>query len=292
VRPPLQQRDEQAGRERVACGGAVDGVHARRLRTGDLLPVVEQHGSLGAERHGDETVAPCEHLQLVAVDDGEVGIDGERPRRRGVEAEEPARLLPRCEDGCVRHLELAEDGVRRLQLHSAELGVRPGSDDDLVLAGGVDEDQRHPRGRVGALRLYGQPLLPRQRLVGQRVAADAADERDVGAEPRRRDGLVGPLAAGDPAERRVGDGLAGAGQPAAARDQVEVHRPDDDDRGAIHPPDRDQAAMARRSPTVEPSSVSRRSNSPAHSDDASGAESILAASVRLWSARTSTASSR
>ena len=53
-----------------------------------------------------------------------------------------------------------------------------------------------------------------------------------------------------------------------------------------------QAASARRSSTVEPRSVSRRSNSPAQSEDRSGAASRLAAVERPSRARTSTASSR
>ena len=54
----LEQRDEQAGGERVAGGGAVDGVDLRRLGARDLLAVLEQHRALGAERDGDEAVAP------------------------------------------------------------------------------------------------------------------------------------------------------------------------------------------------------------------------------------------
>jgi Glycosyl hydrolase family 99 len=53
-----------------------------------------------------------------------------------------------------------------------------------------------------------------------------------------------------------------------------------------------QAASARRSSTVEPSNVSRRSKSPAQRDDRSGAAPKLAAVPRPSSARTRTASSR
>ncbi len=53
-----------------------------------------------------------------------------------------------------------------------------------------------------------------------------------------------------------------------------------------------QAASARRSSTVEPSSVSRRSKRPAQSDERSGVLSRRAASARPSSARTRTASSR
>ena len=53
-----------------------------------------------------------------------------------------------------------------------------------------------------------------------------------------------------------------------------------------------QAARARRSSTVDPSSVSRRSKRPAQRDDRSGTASRLAAVASPSSARTSTASSR
>ena len=60
-----------------------------------------------------------------------------------------------------------------------------------------------------------------------------------------------------------------------------------------HPlPSVSYAARARRSSTVEPSNVSRRSKRPAHSDERSGELSRRAASARPSSARTSTASSR
>jgi hypothetical protein len=53
-----------------------------------------------------------------------------------------------------------------------------------------------------------------------------------------------------------------------------------------------QAARARRSSTVDPRSVSRRSKSPAQSEERSGTASRLAAVARPSRARTSTASSR
>ena len=53
----LEQRDEQAGGERVAGGRAVDGVDLRRLGARHLLPVLEQHRALGAERERDQAVA-------------------------------------------------------------------------------------------------------------------------------------------------------------------------------------------------------------------------------------------
>ena len=93
---PLEQRDEEAGGEGVAGGRAVDRVDGRRLGAGDLLPVLEQHRALGAERDRDEAVAAPQRLELVAVDDREVGRRASiGARRRRVEAEEPCRLLAR-----------------------------------------------------------------------------------------------------------------------------------------------------------------------------------------------------
>ena len=47
----------------------------RRAR--DLLAVVEQVRALGAVRHGDEPVAARQRVELVAVDDGQVRVDGD-----------------------------------------------------------------------------------------------------------------------------------------------------------------------------------------------------------------------
>ena len=46
----LEQRDDEAGGERVAGGRAVDGLHARRRGARDLAAVLEQDRALGAER--------------------------------------------------------------------------------------------------------------------------------------------------------------------------------------------------------------------------------------------------
>ena len=93
------------------------------------------------------------------------------------------------------------------------------------------------------------------------------------AEPGAGDGLVRALAALDAGERRAGDGLPRPRQPLDPRDEVEVDAADDGDA-------RRSGASARRSSTVEPSRVSRRSNRPAQSDEASGGASSRAASER------------
>ncbi len=231
---PLEPRDEQAGGERVSGGGAVDGVDRRRLGAGDLLPVLEQDRALGAERDGDDAVAPPQHLELVAVDDGQVGVDVDRPCGRGVEAEEAGRPLPRAAHGLVRDLELRQHGVARRQLEVLQLGVRAGRDRDLVLAARVDEDQRDAGRSLDARGGERQPLFGRQRLVGEDVRPDRADERHLRPEPRAGDGLVRALAALDARKRGVGDRLPRPRQPLDAGDEVEVDAADDGDRGPAH----------------------------------------------------------
>ena len=210
--PALEERDEQARREGIAGSCAVDGIDPRGLRARDLLPVLEQQRSLGAERHRHEPVAPLQQLELVAVHDRQVGVDVDRPRRGGVQAEETGRLLPRADDGGVRHLELAEHGVALGQLESAELRVRARSDDDLVLAGRIDEDHRHACRRRDPGRPNVESFLARQRLLGEGVVPDGAHEAHVGPEPRAGDGLVRALPAGHALERRAGHGLPRPGQ--------------------------------------------------------------------------------
>ena len=109
----LEQRDEQACGERVSCRGSVDGVDRRRSGACSLLAVVEEDSALFAQRERDEAVAPHERFELVPVDDRQVGIDGDRPGRCGVEAEEADALLPGGKNRLVGHLELTQDGVVR-----------------------------------------------------------------------------------------------------------------------------------------------------------------------------------
>ena len=148
----------------------------------------------------------------------------------------------------------------------------------------------------------------RQRLVRERVVSHGCDQANLGAEPGGSESLVGALTARNAGEGRAGDSLARPRQTLAPRDEIEVDRPDDRDPRRHSPScqleagdfgqtvrsDRTcrYAASARTSSTVEPSSVSRRSNSPAQRDVRSGARSRRAASVSPSSARTRTASSR
>ena len=70
----LEERDDEAGGERVAGAGAVDGLDGRRLGARDLRPVLEQDRSFGAERQTDESAAVAERLELEPVDDRQLGV--------------------------------------------------------------------------------------------------------------------------------------------------------------------------------------------------------------------------
>ena len=188
----LEQRDEQAGREGVARGRAVDRFDDGRDGACDLLPVLQQQRPLGAERHRDEPVSARQRLELEAVDDRQVGIHLHGPRGRGVQAEDSRARLPRRLDRVIGDLELTEDGVVLGKRHRGELGVGAWRDDDLGLAAGVDEDHRDP-GRtlqVGEVERDTGLAEPCERLLRERVAPHRPDHRHVGPETRACDGLV------------------------------------------------------------------------------------------------------
>lgn len=150
------------------------------------------------------------------------------------------------------------------------------------------------RGRVLGSHRCLPPLLPADPTRGKRGASTSGGpSRGCTATPGDRHGKPsrdGPpeapagLTAGPSALtatrmracNRLLQGLYAAGRVVAARGRVRSG----------------YAARARRSSTVDPSSVSRRSNSPAQSDERSGAASRAAAEPRPSSARTRTASSR
>ena len=181
------------------------------------------------------------------------------------------------------------------QLDLAECRVGTRRDHDRRLTFGVHLHERNAGRSVGGSQVERDASLAQagECLIGERVAADRRDQRHVGAQPRAGQRLVGPLAAGDARERGPDHGLPSARQPLDACHQVEVDRADDGDaRCHARPAPIAQAASARRSSTVDPSSVSRRSKRPAQSVDGSGPASRRAASSRPCSARTSTASSR
>ena len=187
---------------------------------------------------------------LGLVDDDEAGaldeVVRERPRRGGVQADEAAAAARGLRDGRERDLELDEHAVvgERLVVGEDDAVVRARRDDDLVLAGVVDDDRGEARRAVrdphaAHVDPLGRELAPAQLPV--RVVPDRAEHAHARAEPRGRDGLVRALAAGDLGEPRAADRLARPRQPLGAQHEVDVDRADHGERRrrvrpAGHPP--------------------------------------------------------
>ena len=111
---------------------------------------------------------------------------------------------------------------RRARGPRAQLQVRAGRDDDLVLARSVDGDERDPgRRRRRASTGRARPLRRAARRARARpnvVVADAARSASTcGAEARGSDRLVRALAAGNALKRRSRDRLPGPRQPLGTR---------------------------------------------------------------------------
>ena len=119
------------------------------------------------------------------------------------------------------YLELAQRRLRDLVTVccKAHLGVRPGDDDDLVLAGGIDEDQGNPRRLVELVDIEIDAGLAQSRecLLRGEVAAHGADHLNVRTKPCGGDGLVRAFPTGDAFQRRAADRLSRAWKPVNAR---------------------------------------------------------------------------
>ena len=187
----------RGGRETVARGSAVDRFDLRRRCSRDLGAVLESAAPsapyVTATSLPRETISRSRRLTISRSGSSSIGRAG-----AALSAKKSPLGLRRRRG--VGDLELGEDGTpgrgRR------DLCVRARDDDDLVLAGRVDEDQRDP-GRAGACEreLDAGGLKPGERLVGVRILADGADHPDPSSESRRRDGLVRALASGEAVER-------------------------------------------------------------------------------------------
>ena len=166
-----------------------------------------------------------------------------RPHGRGIEEggrPEPARdpegmqVDPRVRLALADdHACAADEGGR--DVPRRDNGAGADRDDDLILAGGVDEDARRPGGLAP---LWAEPRVDplgaqeSRGLGAKRVPADGAHKARPGAGPRGRDGLVRSLAPG-PGRKRADDGLAGPWEEAAAEREV-LHEAADDDDARFH----------------------------------------------------------
>ena len=68
----------------------------------------------------------------------------------------------------------------------------------------------------------------------ENIDADAAQERDLAAGPRRRHRLVAALAARETLKRAAQQGLAGPGQAIRERHQIHIGAADDQNIGCAH----------------------------------------------------------
>ncbi len=158
------------------------------------------------------------------------------PNRSGIENHRCARgpgQLDRAVHGLQRHAELHKQSVggcqgltRRFNLLRTAAKVGPEGGDDAVLTRGLQNDKGGSGGRVvieddvRGVKPLTLEVLHQARAIG--VPPDATDERHARAEPRRGDGLIGRLAAGDKPELLGQDVLALARQAFGPQDEVNV----------------------------------------------------------------------
>ena len=247
----------------------------------DLLAALEQDRALFAERQREQPRRLGQRLELVAVDDHELGgsheLRRERPRRRGVE-EEALRAARGRRDRLERDLELAEHRPPPT-CGSRSSALAPGATTIWFSPSRVHEDQRDARSspsarsdRARTPRLAQARPEPRRRTRRRRRC-----RRTRTSAPSRAAATAwfAPLPPGKARRTRAGDRLPRPRQPLAARDEVEVDRePTTGSRIA-------SGGEARaRSSSARPSRFSRRSKRPAQSDERSGAERMRAASPR------------
>ncbi len=140
--------------------------------------------------------------------------------------------LERMADRGVRHFQLADDHIRRLQ-HRIETvdhcwrqrAVGTGDNHDGVLAVVIDHDQRHAAGIVDHADRLAIDLLGQQRpaqLLAIGIVADTTDHRHLRAQPSRGHRLIRALATGHRGKRLADQRFAATGQPRCPGYQVHV----------------------------------------------------------------------
>jgi hypothetical protein len=104
--------------------------------------------------------------------------------------------------------------------------IGSGRDHDLFLAVTIDHDQRDAGGGVwiarGESHIDALALEQMEQLISVWIAPDPPDKGDTRAEPRGRDGLVGPFAAAGAKEFGTINGITRARKCFAADQIIEI----------------------------------------------------------------------
>ena len=162
----LEQRDEQAGRERVAGGRAVDRVDGRRLARATSSPSSSSTAPSAPSVTRDEPVAAPQRLELVAVDDGQVGVD--------VDGRAGAALRQKSPVACSQALRTASSGISSWRGRRRSARARPASS---AFAPGATAIWFSP---LASTRISATPVGASTRAAPRASAAPRA------AAPRRR----------------------------------------------------------------------------------------------------------
>ena len=199
------------------CGGS-----ARAISS----PVLEQHRALGAERQRDEAVAALQHLELVAVDDRQVGVDVDRPRAGAAfRQKSPVACSQALITASSGHLELAvRTASARGELDGARASAfAPGataiwfspSASTRISATPVGASTRGPRST---------PAAPPRGSASSAKGSSPTAQTSVTSAPSRAHATAwfAPLPPRNALEDRVRDRLPRPRQPLDLRDEVEV----------------------------------------------------------------------
>ena len=146
--------------------------------------------------------------------------------------------------GLQRHLELQQNEIaglqvvaRALDVVGVKVAVRALDDEDEIVARLVDENGRRAGRLAGhaldVFRVNADALEIEEHALAQHVVADLRHHDDGRAKLRRRDRLVGALAAVAHLEARRRDGLAPDRHAVDIGDEIDVARADDADARAL-----------------------------------------------------------
>ena len=194
-------------RESVARGRPVDGLHGRRSSTRDLLPVLEQDGALGTERERDEAVL-CESASsswvLTTTRSGSTATGRAGAALRQKRPVHASQADSTAGSGTSSWQSTASCSGSTTTPSAAWHPERRRSPSRRPRPRG----SRRSRWVVRHLEVEPDACLAQsgESFVGERVVADRADHRHLGAEASAGDGLVGALPR-EPRQRRARDRL-------------------------------------------------------------------------------------